>query len=661
MARLTKAEKVIFLIDRADLDEQTARNFAAYLPADVNGQSALDRTNNTRELVRQLVSNDSPLIVSTIQKLNNAVQNNKYKKELTPYHDRKVVFIEDEAHRSQFGDMRKNVNRWFQNSQHFGFTGTPIFKENTGIDGRTTADLYDQLLHKYLIKDAIRDHNVLGFTVQYIQTFQGKSIVNDDGELVKGIDQASVFEAPERMANIVNHIINKHAQFTKLKHYNAIFTVPSTRQALAYYDLFKRLDTNHRLNVTTIFTWQANEVDNEAHQGQDDVTSRQGLDKVIEDYNKRYHTDFSTDHFSDYFKDVSKRMKAHNDATPEENIDVLIVVNMFLTGFDSKRLSTLYVDKKLRWQGLIQAFSRTNRIDTNNKPFGNIVCYRNLKRATDDAVALYSDGDQQAFFAPPYPELKNQFIKAIQALQVVTPTKDDVDPLYNQGDEALEKFVLAFRSVLRIYNKVRVYDEFDWEQFKNIFTNQDFEDFKGKYYTAYKRLKPDNPGEKADILDDIDFDMTLVQTDTIDVTYIVNLIKSINLDDDKSRNSDIAKIQRFLNNATDDHLKSKAELLKRFLDENVPKLNAKSDIGNELDKFLADSRENALVGFSKNHNLPISVVKDQLSDYNFTGRANLQSMQKEFNDLGFGFREKRKLSAEMQQLLENVSEKYSLS
>lgn len=413
LSRMKDTEKVIFLIDRSDLDLQTSKNFNSYLPKNVSSEPALDRTDSTNSLVKQFLSSDSPLIITTIQKLNNAVkEGSRHQNVLKPFRDKRVIFIEDEAHRTQFGEMRKNINKWFNNSEHFGFTGTPIFADNVGADGRTTETLYDEELHHYLIKDAIRDHNVLGFSIQYIGTVQGKKIVDD--EKVQGIDTKEVFENEERLEKIVQHIMLNHDQLTSNRKYNAIFTVSGTNMALKYYEIFKKLDPNNQLNVTTIFTWKANEDDAEEKQDKDEDSARHGLDSVIQDYNQKFDTDFDTEHFSDYFADVSKRMKEHNSKTKSENIDILIVVNMFLTGFDSPKLDALYIDKKLKYQNLIQAFSRTNRIEKKTKPFGNIVSYRNLKKATDDAVKLFSAGEQGSFFVPSYEELAGQFGNAVK-------------------------------------------------------------------------------------------------------------------------------------------------------------------------------------------------------------------------------------------------------
>lgn len=640
LSQTTDAEKVIFLIDRADLDAQTAKNFDSYLPATTGGGSALDRTDNTATLVKQLQSLDNPLIVTTIQKLSNAVKNDRFKSVLTPYHDRKVAFIEDECHRSQFGKMRKDVNHWFQNAQHFGFTGTPIFKENVGADGRTTKDLYDKELHQYLIRDAIRDGNVLGFAVQYISTIRGKGIETGDDEKVNAINTREVYENPERLELIAEHILLNHDRTSKNRLYNAILTVPNTRMALAYYDMFKKLDPKHRLNVTTIYTWTANEDDNEEHQETDDVTSRLGLDRVIKDYNAHYHTDFSTEDFKKYFADVSKRMKEHDSRTPDQNIDVLIVVNMFLTGFDSPKLSTLYVDRYLKWHTLLQAFSRTNRVETDSKPFGNIIAYRNLKQDTDDAIKLFSGGTGAAnFLAPSYDELKGDFTDAIHKLRQVVPTVQSVDDLYNVGDDAVKEFVLSFRDVLRIFNKLRVYDDFDWSQFAPAFTPQDMENYRGRYFTAYERLTSDGSDKVVgSVLDDIDFEINLVRQDKIDVQYIVNLIKSIDLDSKENRDSDSQRIRRMIDNADSPELKAKSELLKEFLDKVIPQLKPNSDIGDALTQFLRESQQKAIQSFAREKRIPQDLITEQMADYQFYGRADDADIMNRLGkvpDLGF--------------------------
>lgn len=654
-------KKVIFLIDRSDLDAQTAKNFNSYLPKTVGG-NALDRTEDTHSLVKQLRSKDSPLIVSTIQKMNVAVhQSNRYKKLLDQFHDEKVIFIEDECHRTQFGEMRKNINSFFKNAQHFGFTGTPIFAENVGPDGRTTETLYNDELHRYLIKDAIRDRNVLGFNVQYIGTIKGKNISDD--EQVSGIDTKEAFENEKRMRLIATHILLNHDQVSKNRQYNAIFTVPSTKMAMKYYNIFKELNKDGDLNITTIFTWQANEDDAEKKQKDEVKTSRHGLDGVIKDYNKQYGTDFSTEKFSDYFSDVSKRMKDHNSEARQNNIDILIVVNMFLTGFDSPKLSTLYIDKPLRWQGLIQAFSRTNRIEKQTKPFGNIICYRNLKKQTDDAVRLFSDGSEKYFYVPKYDELAKQFTDATQKLKKLTPTPHDVDSLYDGGEKELSKFVLAYRDILRVFNKIRVYDEFDWKKFDGQFSQQEMNSYKSKYLAAYDIIDGGDPDRipKASILQNIDFEIELLETDKINVEYIVNLVKSINLQNNSTRKSDATKIKRILINPDSPKLKSKADLLLDFLDQVIPKLDPNANVGNELNEYLAKRREGEINDFSKQNKIPLDLINKQLNDYDFYGKTDPEEVTEALNKAGYGFKQKITIKKRIKKFVAKTMERFAMS
>ncbi|WP_304057099.1 type I restriction endonuclease subunit R [Levilactobacillus namurensis] len=654
IAHRTDATKVIFLIDRSDLDIQTAKNFNAYLPKSMGNEPALDRTDNTDSLVHQLKSQDNQLIVTTIQKMNNAIKNPRYRSVLTPYHDQHVVFIEDEAHRSQFGEMRKGINQWFQNAQHFGFTGTPIFPENVGADGRTTETLYGQCLHKYLIQDAIRDHNVLGFSIQYLNTLRGKDEIEDGDERVAKIDTREVLEADERLKGVVNHILWNHDQVTHNRQYNALFTVANTEIALKYYRMFHELDPHHQLKVATIFTWTANEEDAEDKQKENAThtkvsaqTSRHGLEGAIADYNQQYGTSFDTDRFKDYFADVSKRMKEHNSQTPEDNIDILIVVNMFLTGFDSPKLSTLYVDKKLQWHSLIQAFSRTNRVEKKTKVFGNIVCYRNIKAETDAAVELFSQGSSQAFFVPTYQELAKQYDDAIKALHEVAPTPQDVDELYSLGTDEVKKFVLAFREVLRINNKIRVYDEYDPKEVPGM-TVQNMESYRSKYAEAYRKLSQDQTeGPEGSILDDVDFEIELLATDVINVQYIFNLIKSINLDSQDNTNADRKKIQHLLENADNEELALKADLLADFLDKVVPTLSADANVGSELNKYLVDRQKKEVADFSKEVHLPGEFMDNQLEHFDFYGKADDRKLNQALTDAGVKFMEKLTLKTKI--------------
>ena len=364
--------QVFFLVDRKDLDKQTLDEFNKFDPG------CVDMTNQTDKLIQQIKDSTRPLIITTIQKMANACTNPKYADVMNKYKDLKTIFIIDECHRSQFGDMHKQISKTFTKAQYFGFTGTPRFKENPSQDGRSTADIFEKCLHTYLIKDAIKDENVLGFSVDYMKFVEFNGNTEED-LMVEGIDTDEVFMADERVSLIASDIVKHHNLKTRDRKYNAIFTVSSIPLLIKYYDAFKELNTY--LKIGAIFTYGANE-----DLDKNPVHSRESLDRIMEDYNKMYKTNFTSNTFDSYFRDICKRIK-------NTEIDIVIVVNMLLTGFDAKRLNTLYVDKPLKYHDLIQAFSRTNRVETDTKPFGNIVCYRTTKTSVDEAVKLFSQTD----------------------------------------------------------------------------------------------------------------------------------------------------------------------------------------------------------------------------------------------------------------------------
>ena len=367
LANNPKIKKVFFLVDRKDLDTQTISEFNKF------EEGSVDTTSKTHVLVKQIKDKNRQLIVTTIQKMSNAISKEKYKDVMNLYKDEKVIFIIDECHRSQFGEMHKTVKDHFSKAQFFGFTGTPRFKENASQDKRTTADLFDKCVHSYLIKEAIHDNNVLGFHVEYIKTFEGQ-YDEEDPTLVEGIDTNEVYSAPQRISLVANHIIQNHNMKTRNGQYTAIFATDSIPSLIKYYDEFKTIDHNYK--IAAVFSYGANE----DAEGKDEH-SRDALERIITDYNKIFRTNFSTDTFNSYNTDISKKIKS-------KQIDILIVVNMYLTGFDSKPLNTLYVDKWLKYHDLLQAFSRTNRVEKSTKPFGNIVCYRNIKKRTDEAICF---------------------------------------------------------------------------------------------------------------------------------------------------------------------------------------------------------------------------------------------------------------------------------
>jgi type I restriction enzyme R subunit len=488
LTQLPEVEKVVFVVDRKDLDYQTAKEFNSF------AKGSIYSTNNTNTLVEQLNS-DSKLIVTTIQKLNNAITGNKYKAQMAGLTASRIVFIFDECHRSQFGLTHENIKGFFKSAQLFGFTGTPIFEVNAGTNEygkRTTKMLFGDCLHKYVITDAIRDGNVLRFAVEYIRTFKQKSDIVDIE--IDAIDEPEVMASPIRRKVIANHIIANHLNKTHHKSFTSMFCVSDVNAAIAYYKLFKELkeDGAHHFNVATIFTYAANEEDKDSGAGvaqfdEDEFSmaaeplteyatkhSREHLDDFIKDYNQLFKTNYSTQDsklFYEYYNDIAARVK-------RKEIDVLIVVNMFLTGFDSKTLNTLYVDKNLKYHGLIQAYSRTNRILDEVKSHGNIVCYRNLKKATDEAIELFANKDAiEDIIEPPFEDLDAKLQERYAALIAIVPTVDAVSVLQNEEEQA--EFIKAFRDVMRLINKMKQYTDFSFD--KLPLTEFTFDGYKSKY------------------------------------------------------------------------------------------------------------------------------------------------------------------------------------
>lgn len=592
-------KKVFFLVDRKDLDSQTLGEFNKFEP------DSVDTTDRTGTLVKQVKDINKPLIVTTIQKMANAIKNNKYAKIMDQYRDEKVVFIIDECHRSQFGYMHKAINKHFTNAQYFGFTGTPRLNENRSQDGRATADLFEKCLHHYLIKDAISDGNVLGFSVEYIKTFDGDIDENDDTK-VAAIDKEEVFMADERIELVASHIIKNHNGKTRNKEYTAIFTVQSIPMLVKYYDKFNELD--HDLKIAGIFSFGANE----DLEGKDEH-SRDSLERIITDYNKIFDTNYSTDTFSSYFADVSKKVKS-------AKIDILIVVNMFLTGFDSKTLNTLYVDKNLKYHDLVQAYSRTNRVEKTTKPYGNIVCYRNLKKNTDDALKLFSQTETtDVVLMENYEYYLDRWFVELNKLKKLTPTPQDVDNL--ESEENKKQFILAFRELSKVLVKLETFVDFEFDENELKISSQEYQDFKSKYFTIYEIIRK-TQDEKTSILLDIDFGIELMHSDKINVGYIMNLIKDIDFSSEQKRDKDIKNIITELDRADNMDLRLKADLLKEFLQKVVPTLGENSDIDFEYSKFEAHKRIQEVNYFAEEIGLSTDFISESVAEYEYCGIIN---------------------------------------
>nr|WP_263314567.1 type I restriction endonuclease subunit R [Mammaliicoccus sp. Marseille-Q6498] len=630
-------KKVIFLVDRKDLDNQTLSEFNKFQ------DDSVDLTDNTKKLLDQLGDATIPLIVTTIQKMSNAIKSGN--PVMDQYKHDKVIFIIDECHRSQFGGMHRQIKQHFKNAQYFGFTGTPRFEENKSSDGRATADIFDKCLHHYLIKDAIRDGNVLGFSVDYAQTHDiSSSNMNTQG----------VWKSEKRLELIVDHIIEHYNKKTRNGEYTSMLTVQSIPVAIQYYNLFKKAkaEGKHNLNVTTIFSLKPNE---DANEDEDFVHSRVVLDSIMADYNETFGTNHSTDYFDGYFSDVSKKMKK---VDPNKKIDILIVVNMFLTGFDSKKLNTLYVDKNLKHHDLIQAYSRTNRVEKERKPYGNIVCYRDLKEATDEAIEIFSQTDNtDTVLSASYDEYLAEFKRALEQLLKIAKTPYDVDQLEREDEQ--KEFVLAFRSLANILLKLKTFEEFEFTEDALGISEQTYEDYKGKYLNLYDKVRnrEKTDGEEETVLDDIDFRIEMLRNDLINVQYIMELIGQINLRDKEARERDLKEIHAYLDKADDDQLRRKSGMLRTFIDEVVPTLENGTNIIEEYYKYEANAKLREINEFANDKSYPPELLESIIDEYEFSGNINKNTIDKGLKGKG-KLIERKKIADKIKSFILETAKKY---
>ena len=622
IATLGEIDKVVFCVDRKDLDYQTAKEFNAF------EEGSISKVEDTNEFVEKMVSGNKKVVVTTIQKLNNAISKPYYLKQMEKIKNKRIVFIFDECHRTQFGDTHKRIDNFFTNKQFFGFTGTPIFAENA-VKYRTTKDLFGDCLHKYTIKEAIDDENVLGFSVEYYSTFNLKNKDGDDlssDEMIEnGIDTKKVYSNRERLEKIVDFIIEHHNNKTSSREYQSIFAISNIDTLIEYYRIFKEKNTN--LKIAGIFTYDAN-VDLANDEGTFEVEGdeckhpREYLDEIVADYNKMFGDNFNLNAdngFNSYFIDISKKVK-------ERKIDILLVVNMFLTGFDSKYLNTLYVDKNLKYHGLIQAYSRTNRILNVNKPHGNIVCFRNLKKRTDEAIKLFSDENAiETVLMKSYSEYVVILNKYLETLKELASSSEEVDNLETEDNKLA--FIETFKNILRVMNKLETFSNFDFKDFD--ITQDDFESYKSKYIDMYdtlvgSRVKGDRG--KTSVIDEIDFELELLAKDTVDVSYIISLIKNL----DNRENSFVKDVEYILKTVDSiPKLKNKRELLERFIEENreIFSIEFKGNLEDKLQKFMKKKRDEAILEMVAEEELSFGKVNEIVEKCEFTDK------KPDFNDI----------------------------
>ena len=631
LTALPKVHKVLFVVDRADLDYQTSKEFNHFSP------DCVDTTDNTKQLVDQMTG-DSNLIVTTIQKLNNAIRNHRHESVMAPLRDKRIVFIFDECHRSQFGETHKNIVKFFPNAQMFGFTGTPIFADNAASNAygkRTTKDLFQECLHRYVITNAIADENVLKFSVEY----WGK-IKRKDGSLITEprLDR-EFFENPDRISLIVDWIIDNHDRKTHNKKFSAILCVSNIDSLLIYYENFKNKQKQglHDLRVVTIFTPSINEDDEEANGliGEPDFDlktsnsshSRDKLAEFINDYNALYQTQHSVKDskaFYTYYKDISKRMKDRDreNVQDRDRADILLVVNMFLTGFDVKKLNTLYVDKNFQYHGLIQAYSRTNRILGELKSQGNIVCFRNLKENTDQAVALFSDANaNEEIFIEPYEHYIEEFNKGVHELRAIATIPNDVNKLINEDDQV--EFVKAFRNLIRLLNVSKSFTEFNFTDLN--MDEQTFEDYKSKYLDIYDRTRARKEEEDKSLIEEVDFELELIQRDEINVSYILKLLAELR-QNIKTTEEDYQKKKEAILDLVGQEvqLRSKRDLIEKFIDERMPAIESEDSIETAFQSFWNQERTEAVRQLCLKENLKPEAVNQMIADYKFSGKEPLR-------------------------------------
>ena len=613
VSELDDVDKVMFVVDRHDLDTQTQSEYEAFEPG------AVDSTDNTDELVKRLQSN-SKIIITTIQKLNSAVSKTWYSNKIESVRHSRIVMIFDECHRSHFGDSHKKIMKFFDNARIFGFTGTPIFTENA-VDGHTTKEIFGNCLHKYLIKDAIADENVLGFLVEY---YHGNEVVDNDNQA--------------RMEEIAKFILNNFNKSTFDGDFDALFAVQSVPMLIRYYKIFKSLTP--KIRIGAVFTYAANssQDDDQTGMGTGQYTSQSvgeadELQAIMDDYNKMFGTAFTTENFRAYYDDINLRMKKKKaDMKP---LDLCLVVGMFLTGFDSKKLNTLYVDKNMEYHGLLQAFSRTNRVLNEKKRFGKIVCFRDLKSNVDTSIRLFSNSDNpEDIVRPPFEEVKQEYRTLATEFLQKYPTPGSIDFLQSENDK--KNFVLAFRDIIRKHAEIQIYEDYSEDADDLGLTEQQFNDYKSKYLdiTVGFINPPVTPPVVAEDpvpygsnqgLEDIDFCLELLHSDIINVAYILELIADLDpYSDDYS-----AKRQHIIDTMIKDAgMRGKAKLIDGFIKKNVDedkenfmtgrnKADGTNELEERLNQYIVSERNKAICDLADEEQISSEVLNLYIKEYDY--------------------------------------------
>ena len=646
VSELDGIDKVLFVVDRHDLDTQTQAEYEAFEPG------AVDATEDTYELIKRFNS-DKKIILTTIQKLNTAVKKDYYSKRIESMRDKKVVMIFDECHRSHFGECHKNIVHFFRNLQIFGFTGTPIFAENAKQD-LTTHDVFGECLHKYMIKDAIADENVLGFLVEY---YNGKLDANEMSDI--------------RMKEIAGFILNNFSKSTYGGEFNALFAVQSVPMLLKYYKIFKEL--NPKIRIAAIFTYAPNSSQDDAKTGMnqgfetDNVTSDE-LQEIMDDYNRNFGTAFTTDNFQNYYDDINERMKKRK--ADQEPIDLLLVVGMFLTGFDAKKLNTLYVDKNMEYHGLLQAFSRTNRVLNEKKRFGKILCFRDLKDKVDSSIKLFSQGGIEAVTRPPFKEVKKQLNELSISFLEHYPTMASVDALKSEYDK--KKFLLAFREIIKKRAEIQIYEDFDNDDPGLVLSEQDYNDYRSKYLdmtVGFIKPEDENDGMLQDgqqeiqygdqSIEDIDFCVELLHSDVVNVAYILSLISDLNPSDEDYEKKRQEILDTMIKDAT---MRKKTLLIDSFIKQEVDndkegfkraKADGTMDLEGRLQRYILKMKNKAVQDLAADEGVEEEALCNFIAEYDYLGREKPEIIQEAVRKTKMGLMLR---SAKVKRILEKMRE-----
>lgn len=650
--------KVVFLVDRRDLDRQTIRNFNSF------EKGAVVSVDETDVLYDLFLDSSTKMITTTIQKMANLCKNQRFEKAIEKNRDT-TIFIIDECHRSNFGEMRKHLLRAFPNSQMFGFTGTPIFAENMNATGLTTEAIFGgKPVHSYKIKDAINAKMVLGFSVQYFKTIDIVKRVDAD-ENVEAIDSDELVNAPERIASITKHILDNIDKLTVYHKYNAIFALSSIELLMKYYFEFKKqiaeLPEDKRIKIATIFTFAPNSIDTE-EVGSDDEIGQQNLQIVMDDYSKMTGKKYDTSNCSEYFNDVREDFR-------EAKIDLVLVVNMMLTGYDSKMTNTLFLDKSLKYHGLIQAFSRTNRLESSTKPFGNIVCYRTTPKDVKAAVALYSKEDHDVVLMKSFEEYLQDFRDALHKLREYTLTPDDVDAL--EGDTQKIEFVNRFRKVAKFLLYLQNFCEFSFPiTLKDDISPNEYNSFKSRYIDIYNEFK--KKPNKTSVIADVTFDIELVQTDKVDVDYILSLLRKMGDEKPGTKSMAVSSILAILRRSTDPILVSKRELLEAFITNVFPTLEEGDSVDEKLADYLEKQRKEEIEKAAEEYNIvydELTKLVNKYSYFNSIDHVDIKALlnkkakerYKEAHNLSSNLAATNKLMEEIEAFIVYISSKYSIN